>query len=80
MQVNQLEAYGYGVQAWATGENYLTFSLAANGLMARHLETTNILYCDGHVKAVKLNSLTRISTTAPTGNGYYSSDFTVQND
>lgn len=28
-------------------------------IVERHLETTNILYCDGHVKAVKLDSLFR---------------------
>lgn len=30
--------------------------------IARHLETTNILYCDGHVKAQKVNNLMALST------------------
>ena len=28
-----------------------------NNMMERHLETTNVLYCDGHVKSVKLDAL-----------------------
>ena len=31
----------------------------------RHLETTNVLYCDGHVKAVKLNALVALGNTTP---------------
>lgn len=30
-----------------------------SGYEARHLETTNLLYCDGHVKAARLSSFTR---------------------
>lgn len=32
--------------------------LASSHIAARHLETTNVLWCDGHVKAVKLDLLT----------------------
>ena len=42
-------------------------------VVARHLETTNILFCDGHVKAMKLTNLlekaTGSATTANPGNG-----------
>jgi prepilin-type N-terminal cleavage/methylation domain-containing protein/prepilin-type processing-associated H-X9-DG protein len=33
---------------------------------ARHLETTNVLFVDGHVKAMKLGALLEKSTTPPT--------------
>ncbi|BCM93661.1 hypothetical protein IAD21_05552 [Abditibacteriota bacterium] len=35
-------------------------------VVARHLDTTNVLFCDGHVKSMKLTSLLEKSTTAPT--------------
>lgn len=41
---------------------------------ARHLETTNILYCDGHVKAVKLDALATLNA-----NGLYPA-FTIEDD
>ncbi len=44
------------------------------GVAARHLETTNLLYCDGHVKSVKLTSLLQLGTT-----GYYKA-FTSNDD
>lgn len=47
---------------------------ASVSIAARHLETTNILYCDGHVKSVKLTSLLDKSAT-----GYYKS-FTTNDD
>ena len=43
-------------------------------LVARHLDTTNVLYCDGHVKSVKMDSLTK--KNGPT----YMSAFTVNDD
>ena len=39
----------------APGSGYRQFSQIAE----RHLETINVLYCDGHVKATKLESLTK---------------------
>ena len=48
------------------------------GLPARHLETTVLLFCDGHVKSQRLDSLLRLSTTGNT-NGMLAS-FTVQDD
>ncbi|RYF31208.1 MAG: hypothetical protein EOO38_31725, partial [Cytophagaceae bacterium] len=44
------------------------------GVAARHLETTNMLYCDGHVKSSKLTSLIQPGTT-----GYYKA-FTSNDD
>jgi prepilin-type processing-associated H-X9-DG protein len=35
------------------------------GIIERHLETTNILYCDGHVKAQKLDYLLTANNTTP---------------
>lgn len=31
-------------------------------LMARHLETSNILFCDGHVKSQRVDSIAKIGT------------------
>ena len=36
---------------------------ASVSVAARHLETTSVLYCDGHVKSVKLNSLLTLGDT-----------------
>lgn len=44
-------------------------------LVARHLETTNVLFCDGHVKAQRLESLAARRTADGT-----LSAFTIQND
>lgn len=49
---------------------------ATVALAARHLGTSNVLYCDGHVKAVRLESLMKPSSTGP---GYYSA-FTTNAD
>ena len=35
-----------------------------NNIVERHLETTNALYCDGHVKSVKLSALRAVGTSA----------------
>ena len=48
------------------------------GLSERHLDTTTLLFCDGHVKSQKLNSLLRQSTTGNTNNML--ATFTVQDD
>jgi prepilin-type N-terminal cleavage/methylation domain-containing protein/prepilin-type processing-associated H-X9-DG protein len=37
----------------------------------RHLETTNVLFCDGHVKAMKMQSLAeRVTAAGPTQGAY----------
>jgi prepilin-type N-terminal cleavage/methylation domain-containing protein/prepilin-type processing-associated H-X9-DG protein len=35
----------------------LAYNVGYQGVAARHLETANVLWCDGHVKAMKLDSL-----------------------
>lgn len=48
--------------------NYTNFAGAyAQGIAARHLTTINVLYCDGHVKALGLDALLKISAS----NGKY---------
>jgi len=44
----------------------------------RHLDTTNVLYCDGHVKSLKLTNLLTKSTSGATAGAY--SYFTPQED
>jgi prepilin-type N-terminal cleavage/methylation domain-containing protein/prepilin-type processing-associated H-X9-DG protein len=44
---------------------------------ARHLETINVLFCDGHVKAMKLEALKEKTTTA---NANVMSMFTIEDD
>ncbi len=44
----------------------------------RHLDTTSLLFMDGHVKSMKLSALTKTSTIAPTTGAY--SFFTIQDD
>jgi prepilin-type N-terminal cleavage/methylation domain-containing protein/prepilin-type processing-associated H-X9-DG protein len=53
-----------------------------SSILERHLETINVLYCDGHVKAVKLKAL---MTPKSVNNSVYGNvtiypSFTVQND
>ena len=43
-------------------------------VMARHLDTTNVLYCDGHVKSLNMGNLLKTSNTG------YLSIFTVGED
>ncbi|RYX83835.1 DUF1559 domain-containing protein [bacterium] len=41
------------------------------GGIERHLETINVLWCDGHVKAMKLNALLKPGTGANAGKATY---------
>jgi prepilin-type N-terminal cleavage/methylation domain-containing protein/prepilin-type processing-associated H-X9-DG protein len=50
-----------------------TLPTSTAAIPARHLETTNVLYCDGHVKSQRLDVLTK------TTNGIMTA-FTVEND
>jgi prepilin-type N-terminal cleavage/methylation domain-containing protein/prepilin-type processing-associated H-X9-DG protein len=71
---------------WATRADHPTNITTFNGfpniggvgapiqMAARHLETTTLLYCDGHVKNVKLTSLLE-----PGNTGYYKA-FTTNDD
>ena len=55
-------------KGWDAGTNY------GGAISERHLETTNVLYLDGHVKSSKLNAL----AARGTGNAY--ARFSVDND
>ena len=52
------------------------------GVMERHLETTPVLFCDGHVKALKVDALTQrgtqLTTNFPAGGAYRL--FTIDED
>ena len=56
------------VEVDPTGLRYMDW------LVERHLSTTSVLFCDGHAKAVKLDSLAKKNSA-----GYYPA-FTVQDD
>ncbi len=67
--------------AWQTPADNPTIEDAPSGgfkrlnrIAARHLETTNILWCDGHVKSMRLDALTRTNAAG------YMSLFTVEDD
>ncbi|RYX82660.1 DUF1559 domain-containing protein [bacterium] len=47
----------------------VTASTYEGAVVARHLETTNVLFCDGHVKSMKLTALLERSTRTPTNQG-----------
>jgi prepilin-type processing-associated H-X9-DG protein len=52
-------------------------------IIERHLGTTNVLYCDGHVKAMKLDALsaTRVLTDPVDGQTKsVMTAFTIEND
>ena len=58
--------------------NYADYaSQCRSQITARHLDTTNVLYADGHVKSVKLANLLESKTIA-TKLTY--TNFTIQND
>ena len=48
--------------------------------VARHLETMNVLYCDGHVKAQRLTTLTAPGTIVSPSGGYPYKAFTTEAD
>ena len=45
-----------------------------NKIIARHLETTNVLWCDGHVKSMRLDNIARVNAANRLAS------FTAQND
>ncbi len=58
----------------ATENGANTYGGSNSRIHERHLETTNVLYCDGHVKAVKVsNLLTGVS-------GLYNTAMTIKQD
>ncbi len=48
-------------------------SLQDGSVVERHLETCNILFVDGHVKAMKMNSLAALGNTTPAYYRYFTS-------
>ncbi len=51
---------GDGVSISGTSPRLLNgHSSASSKISERHLDTTNVLYCDGHVKAVKLDAIAK---------------------
>ncbi len=44
-----------------------TLPTGAGDIAERHLETTTVLYCDGHVKSLKLSALAAIKSVVPNG-------------
>jgi prepilin-type N-terminal cleavage/methylation domain-containing protein/prepilin-type processing-associated H-X9-DG protein len=70
------DADGVFESGWATGNPAIINGTPNKlvGFVERHLETINMLYVDGHVKASKLSNLVRLGT-----NSAYSA-FTVEDD
>ena len=52
----------YATLKTVNGTQYYSFN-SAGALVQRHLETTNVLYVDGHVKAVKLADLAKTNSS-----------------
>ena len=64
-----------GTPAGISGNPGTRKMLGSGGLWERHLETANILYCDGHVKSVKLNALVALAN-----DGVHFKAFSVEAD
>jgi prepilin-type N-terminal cleavage/methylation domain-containing protein/prepilin-type processing-associated H-X9-DG protein len=63
-----LDKVGYFQFYWGDGQTptvyeasprYMTIPGNGTGVSEPHLETTNVLFCDGHVKSMKLSQLTK---------------------
>jgi prepilin-type N-terminal cleavage/methylation domain-containing protein/prepilin-type processing-associated H-X9-DG protein len=50
----------------ASGVRLRGYYAQAGAIVARHLDTANVLFCDGHVKAMKLDTLARVNASAAT--------------
>lgn len=78
--VHQTYEFGWGspsAEGIVTDSNSMT-GRRLHRIEDRHLETTNVLYCDGHVKAVKLDALAEKKTVNGTAN--IATAFTVEDD
>ena len=77
------QTYEFGTgQPAATPEGVVSDNNSATGkrlhrIEDRHLETTNVLYCDGHVKSMKLTSLAQTGTVPGTSVGCVSGVCTI---
>jgi prepilin-type processing-associated H-X9-DG protein len=54
------------------GQNSTTTNIEGM-VVERHIGTTNVLFCDGHVKAMRLTNLLELSTNPPTTGAWASS-------
>lgn len=85
------EDYGTGTRAWfmrwyqsaaqpdiGLKDGMRTFGTADGRLMERHLGTVNVLWMDGHVKAMKIDALGATRSSGPSANATYL--FTRQDD
>jgi len=68
--------------SWATRTSQPAIATGSpnrlGAITERHLDTTNVLFCDGHVKSLKLSNLMNKSTSGVTNGAY--SYFTIQDD
>ncbi|RYG72842.1 DUF1559 domain-containing protein [bacterium] len=92
--VADMEADGSLNTAYRFLGNNITFATGAPGprsrllpgssgvggaIVGRHLETTNVLFCDGHVKSLKLDAIARSNNTDPQSRTRYPM-LSVEND
>jgi prepilin-type N-terminal cleavage/methylation domain-containing protein/prepilin-type processing-associated H-X9-DG protein len=69
---------GTGLTGWTAGNNYAAWSagfIATNGNEWRHLDTTNFLFADGHVKSQKRIGGNSLIYHEATGYFYYDGNF-----
>jgi prepilin-type N-terminal cleavage/methylation domain-containing protein/prepilin-type processing-associated H-X9-DG protein len=69
------QAYSDSLPLTISGTSPRYINGNGSSLVERHLDTMNALYCDGHVKAMKVNNLLKEGTNAG-----YASAFTTQAD
>lgn len=50
----------------------------SSDVVARHMETTNVLFCDGHVKSMKIDALRKVSNPADLNSAW--SFWSIQDD
>lgn len=55
---------GATIQATSPRSLYANVKTSSGAISERHLDTTNILFCDGHVKAVKLDAIVKTSVNS----------------
>lgn len=82
--IQALDGNGSYQVAWGTGNPTVTTfngfrSIGSGGIpdgrgVERHLETTNVLFVDGHVKSLKIAALTELGNTTPARYRYFTSN------
>jgi prepilin-type N-terminal cleavage/methylation domain-containing protein/prepilin-type processing-associated H-X9-DG protein len=66
--------FGWGTRADAPTVTTVNGIPTLERIKARHLETSNVLYCDGHVKSLRMDALTKQNSAG------YMHVFTIQDD